>query len=187
MNWDNLTDSVARAVDGVGPTLRSREFELFVSYVKGAKTPIVFTGVGKSGLVARRVAATWTSLGLQGVFVHPVEWFHGDYNLVQPGGVLVALSQSGTTDEVRDVIEHHVHSRKGAAFLVTRRMGEAADNFMTLETHVHYEGNSVGFPMASLAAQAMILDAAAVQLCHELAVTAEYFKRNHPGGTIGHG
>jgi arabinose-5-phosphate isomerase len=144
----------------------------------------VITGLGKSGLVAQRAAATWTSLGLETVFVHPVDGLHGDLRIMPNRGVLVAVTWSGETPEVQHAAYHAVQHGCWRVVLVT---GPCLP--MKLNSIVHIELPRVNEPLPPAPLVASTLQSAVLD---ELAVrtiggqhSAESFRLHHPGGSIG--
>jgi arabinose-5-phosphate isomerase len=178
--------SVARATRDLIPVIGSDGFQRLVI---GMDSPIALTGIGKSGLVAQRAAASWSSMGVRSSFVHPVDGLHGDASVIPRAGVLVALTQSGNTAEVMRFTDWLVKDRDVAVILVTSNPGswDARLPWALIDTGVEYEGNRIGFPLVSCHAQAAILDAALVAWCHAHGKTNQDLKTNHPGGTIGEG
>lgn len=148
---------------------------------------VVVSGMGKSGLVARKVAATLASTGTPALFVHPAEASHGDLGMVVPGDAVIALSNSGETAELADLV---AHSRRFGLPLVaiTARAGStlaaAADVALTLPAAV--EACPMGLaPTTSTTMQMALGDAIAVALLTRRGFTAADFHQIHPGGRLG--
>src|SRR2546427_289633 len=116
--------AVQRIADGLGAAF-ARAVELLVA----AKGRIIVSGVGKSGLIARKIAATFTSTGTPAAFLHPVDSLHGDLGIVGREDIAVLLSKSGSTDELFDLVEQlerlrvPLLPRTGAAASALRRPG----------------------------------------------------------------
>ena len=148
---------------------------------------IVVTGIGKSGHVARKIAATMASTGTPALFVHPAEASHGDLGMIQPGDAVLALSNSGETAELADIVGH---TRRFGLTLVaiTARAGstlaKAADHLLLLPPAP--EACPMGLaPTTSTTMQIALGDALAVALLERHNFTATDFRTIHPGGRLG--
>jgi arabinose-5-phosphate isomerase len=160
---------------------------------------VVVTGMGKSGLIARKVAATLSSTGTPALFMHPVEALHGDLGMLAHGDVVIALSASGETDEILQLLatikrlrlpliavtcdEIEVHSRNKAG--ATRStLASSAEVFLSCA--VAEEGCTMGLaPTASTTAMLALGDALAVVVAEKKGFKEEDFARLHPGGKLG--
>lgn len=158
-----------------------------VDLLAGTTGRVVVSGMGKSGLVARKVAATLSSTGTAALFVHPAEASHGDLGMVVPGDSVLALSNSGETAELADLV---AHSRRFGLPLIaiTARVGStlarAADVALTLPASA--EACPMGLaPTTSTTMQMALGDALAVALLTRRGFTATDFHRIHPGGRLG--
>jgi arabinose-5-phosphate isomerase len=167
----SLGDSFARAVD----------------LLAAATGRVVVSGMGKSGHVARKIAATLASTGTPALFVHPAEASHGDLGMIVPGDAILALSNSGETAELADLV---AHSRRFALPLVaiTARAGSAlaraADLALTLPAAA--EACPMGLaPTTSTTMQMALGDALAVALLTRRGFTEADFRQFHPGGRLG--
>lgn len=157
--------------------------------------PLVgFTGVGKSGHVARRAAASFSSVGLAAVYVDANEALHGDLGLLRACSVLIAISNSGNTREVVATIDGLGGAHPGGAcpiIAITNGMRSselACCGDVVLDTRLPREVDPTGLvPTASLVAQNAWCDALMIAWMHRHGITAANFKTNHPGGTIGAG
>lgn len=148
---------------------------------------VVVSGMGKSGLVAHKIAATLASTGTPALFVHPAEASHGDLGMIVQGDAIIALSNSGETAELADLV---THSRRFGLPLVaiTARAGStlaaAADVALTLPTAA--EACPMGLaPTTSTTMQMALGDAIAVALLTRRGFTADDFHQIHPGGRLG--
>ena len=163
------------------------EFSRAVDCLAGASGRIVVSGMGKSGHVARKVAATFASTGTPALFVHPAEASHGDLGMILPGDAILALSNSGETAELADIVAHA--RRFGLPFVaVTARAGstlaQAAD--VTLLLPRTAEACPMGLaPTTSTTMQMALGDALAVALLKRKGFTEAEFHRFHPGGRLG--
>jgi arabinose-5-phosphate isomerase len=148
---------------------------------------VVVSGMGKSGHVGRKIAATLASTGTAALFVHPAEASHGDLGMIVAGDAVLALSNSGETPELADIV---AHSRRFALPLVaiTARpdstLGQAADVALILPKAA--EACPMGLaPTTSTTMQIALGDAIAVALLTRRGFTAADFRQIHPGGRLG--
>lgn len=163
------------------------EFESAVGLILETRGRVVLTGMGKSGLVARKIAATLASTGTPALFMHPAEAIHGDLGVLVQGDVVLALSHSGDTNEVIALLE--TLRRIGAKIVALTgsqdsALGREAD--LILDTSVAEEGCPLNLaPMASTTAALAIGDALAAAVMEARNFGEEDFARLHPGGKLG--
>ncbi len=163
------------------------EFNHAVDVLAGASGRVVVSGMGKSGHVGRKIAATLASTGTPALFVHPAEASHGDLGMVVAGDVVLALSNSGETPELADIVGH---ARRFALpiIAVTARAGSAlatAADVVLLLPHAA-EACPMGLaPTTSTMMQMALGDALAVALLTRRGFTAADFRQFHPGGRLG--
>lgn len=162
-------------------------FTRAVDLLAAATGRVVVSGMGKSGHVGRKIAATLASTGTPALFVHPAEASHGDLGMIVPGDAILALSNSGETAELADLV---AHSRRFALPLVaiTARAGSAlaraADLALTLPAAA--EACPMGLaPTTSTTMQVALGDALAVALLTRRGFTEADFRQFHPGGRLG--
>ena len=167
---------------GLGP-----EFSRAVDRLARASGRIVVSGMGKSGHIARKIAATFASTGTPAMSVHPAEASHGDLGMIVPGDAVLALSNSGETAELADIV---AHARRFGLPLVaiTAREGStlarAADVALLLPHAA--EACPMGLaPTTSTTMQMALGDALAVALLKRRGFTEADFHRFHPGGRLG--
>lgn len=158
-----------------------------VDLLDAAAGRVVVSGMGKSGHVARKVAATLASTGTPALFVHPAEASHGDLGMVVPGDVVLAISNSGETSELADLIAH-AHRFDIRLVAVTGQAGStlagAADVVLVLPPAP--EACSIGMaPTTSTTMQMALGDALAVALMTRRGFDAERYGAFHPGGKLG--
>lgn len=163
------------------------DFARAVDLLEAVTGRVVVSGMGKSGHVARKIAATLASTGTPALFVHPAEASHGDLGMIVAGDAVLALSNSGETAELADLVEH---TRRFALPLVviTARPGStlatAADVALLLPPAA--EACPMGLaPTTSTTMQMALGDALAVALFVRRGFTPADFRRFHPGGTLG--
>lgn len=162
-------------------------FERAVELLRECRGRVILTGMGKSGIICRKIAATLTSTGTPALFLHPAEAIHGDLGVIQSDDVVVALSYSGETDEILRLLE--TIRRLGAKLIaITGSPGsilaQAAD--VALDCSVIEEACPLNLvPTASTTAALAIGDALAMTLLVEKGFRQEDFANLHPGGKIG--
>ncbi|BDT77958.1 arabinose-5-phosphate isomerase [Polynucleobacter yangtzensis] len=160
---------------------------LAVELLHGCKGRIVVSGIGKSGHIARKIAATFASTGSPAFFVHPAEASHGDLGMVTRDDVFVALSNSGETDELLTIVP--IVKRTGAKLIAltgapNSSLAKLADAH--LDTSVEKEACPLNLaPTTSTTAALAMGDALAVALLDTRGFKAEDFIRSHPGGRLG--
>jgi arabinose-5-phosphate isomerase len=158
-----------------------------VTVMRNALGRVILCGVGKSGHVARKMAATLASTGTPAMFVHGTEASHGDLGMITSEDVLVMLSNSGETFELKDVV---AYSRRFAVPLIAitgktnSALGKAAD--VVLELPKAKEACSIGLaPTTSTTLQMALGDALAIALLDDRGFTASDYQKFHPGGRLG--
>ncbi len=148
---------------------------------------VVVTGLGKSGLVGRKIAATLSSTGTPSFFLHPVEGAHGDLGMIRREDVIVAISNSGETDELNNILPS-LKSLAGCVISLTGglRSTMARLSDVVIDTSVPREACPLGVaPTASTTAALAVGDALAVCLIEWKSFALEDFRRFHPGGALG--
>jgi arabinose-5-phosphate isomerase len=176
----------AKAVSDLAASLDSR-FADAVEAMVAAEGKVVCTGIGKSGHVARKIAATLSSTGAPAVFVHPAEASHGDLGMIAPGDVVLALSKSGEARELADVLAYA--KRFSIPLLAMTEapesaLGRAADIVLQLPSAPEATAE-VNAPTTSTTLQLALGDALAVALLERRGFTAGDFRMFHPGGKLG--
>jgi arabinose-5-phosphate isomerase len=175
-------DALAAAADRLGP-----EFERAVELIASAPGRVIVTGVGKSGLVGRKIAATLTSTGRPATFLHPVESLHGDLGIVGNGDVALLISKSGESDELLALLEHL--KRFGVRTVALTGVIDSAlarHCDVTLDASVEEEACPHDLaPTTSTTVAIALGDALAIALLEEKGFRREDFARLHPGGTLG--
>ncbi len=162
-------------------------FDCAVQLLRECKGRVILTGMGKSGIICRKIAATLTSTGTPALFLHPAEAVHGDLGVIQSDDVVVALSYSGETGELLQLLE--TIRRLGARLIVVTgdpasTLAQAAD--VALDCSVTEEACPLNLvPTASTTAALAIGDALAMTLLVEKGFRQEDFASLHPGGKLG--
>jgi arabinose-5-phosphate isomerase len=176
----------AAAILGLVDRLDDR-FERAVRLLLECRGRVIVTGMGKSGIISHKIAATLSSTGTPALFLHPAEAVHGDLGIVQPDDVIVALSYSGETDELLRLLE--AIKRIGAKLIALTgecrsTLGLAAD--VTLDCGVTQEACPMNLvPTASTSAALALGDALAMTLLVAKGFREEDFANLHPGGKLG--
>ncbi len=162
-------------------------FERCVDLLYSIRGRIIITGVGKSGLIGRKIAATLTSTGSPAIFVHPVEGLHGDVGIVGRDDALVAISNSGETTEITSLVATirklgvKVIAMTGVMSSTLARMAQ-----VTLDCRVPREACPLNMaPTASTTASLALGDALAIALMVRRGFNREDFIRSHPAGSLG--
>lgn len=162
-------------------------FEKAVQTLKAAKGRVIVSGIGKSGHIGQKIAATFASTGTPAFFVHPSEASHGDLGMITPDDVILALSWSGETVELKNII---MYSRRFRVPLIAITSGghsalaQQAD--VVLELPRAKEACPHGLaPTTSTTMQLAIGDCLAIALLESKGFTAHDFKMFHPGGSLG--
>lgn len=181
-----VLETEAQAILGLVECLDTR-FVQAVMLLAGCQGRVIATGMGKSGLICRKLAATLSSTGTPAFFLHPAEALHGDLGLVQPSDVVIALSHSGETAELLRLLEFI--RRIGAQLIAITgdadsTLAQAAD--VALDCRVDEEACPMNLaPTASTTAALALGDALAMTLLVQKGFRAEHFANLHPGGKLG--
>jgi arabinose-5-phosphate isomerase len=187
---ENVVRIEAEALRALADRLAGPMADAFAGAVEGLYScggRVVVTGMGKSGLVARKIAATLSSTGTPALFMHPVEAVHGDLGMIVRGDVVLALSQSGDTEEILNLVPNikrldvKLVAMTGA---LRSTLAQAAD--ITLDCSVAQEACNLGLaPTASTTTMVALGDALAVALAEKRGFKEEDFADLHPGGKLG--
>ncbi len=163
------------------------EFARAVQLLSGCRGRVIIAGVGKSGLVGRKMAATFTSTGTPAMFLHPVESVHGDLGIVGPDDVAILISKSGESEELLGLIEALARmgvTMIGMTAVASSRLGRLSD--VTLDLGVREEACPHDLaPTTSTTVTMALGDALAVAVLQEKGFRAEDFAKLHPGGALG--
>src|ERR1700736_951198 len=168
--------------DALGPA-----FVAAVELIHGAKGRLIVTGMGKSGHIGRKIAATFASTGAPAFFVHPGEASHGDLGMIAADDLIMALSWSGETVELKDLIDYSRRFRIGLIGVTAygdSTLGKAADVALVLPQAREACPHNLA-PTTSSLMQLALGDALAVALLESRGFTALDFRTFHPGGRLG--
>jgi arabinose-5-phosphate isomerase len=180
----------AAAIAAAAQRLSSTQVEAALELLEGCRqrrAKLVLTGVGKSGIVARKIAATFSSIGLTAVFLNPVDALHGDLGIVAADDVALLLSNSGETEELLAILPHL--RRRGTARIAL--VGRLASSLalgcdVVLDGAVDREVCPLNLaPTASTAVAMAIGDALAAVWMERAGISPEDFAINHPAGSLG--
>jgi len=176
----------ARALDALADQLGT-PFEKAVELICACRGKLIVSGLGKSGHVARKIAATFASTGTTAVFLHLAEAIHGDLGMAAEGDVAILISQSGETAELEPVIDHFQHAYI-PIIAITGHAGtmlaEAGTASLVLPHWPEVGPESVALTTSSTMALALG-DALAMTVMRQKGVTRTEFGRLHPGGSLG--
>jgi arabinose-5-phosphate isomerase len=176
----------ARALDALADSL-GEPFEKAIELIYGCNGKLIVSGLGKSGHVARKIAATFASTGTTAVFLHLAEAIHGDLGMAARGDVAILISQSGETSELEAVIDHFDHARI-PIIAITGHAGtmlaEAATAALVLPHWAEVGPESVA-PTTSTTMTLALGDALAMTVMRQKGFSRTDFGRLHPGGSLG--
>lgn len=176
----------AAALKGLGDRLGD-DFARAVAMLAACKGKVVVTGVGKSGIICRKIAATLASTGTPAIFLHPTEGLHGDLGILSNEDLVIAISYSGTTEELIKIIP--ALKRQGLPLLVlTGNLGTelSKSSDLTLDISISREACPLGLaPTASTTVTLALGDALASALLAFKGFSADDFALRHPGGALG--
>jgi len=172
--------------DAMGEEL-GQAFAQAVDAILAASGRVIISGMGKSGHVGRKIAATMASTGTPAHFVHPGEASHGDLGMIQPDDVILAMSWSGESSELADIIAYARHNDVKLIGITSRAdssLGVGAHICLCLPKAKEACPNGLA-PTTSTTMQLALGDALAVALLESRGFTSQDFRRYHPGGKLG--
>lgn len=176
------SQSIAKLIDYI-----DNSFVEAVETIYNTKGRLIVTGIGKSAIIAQKIVATMNSTGTPSMFLHASEAIHGDLGMVQDGDVVICISKSGNSPEIKvlvPLLKRFGNKLIGITGNVTSFLGKESD--ITLNTYVESEAcpNNLA-PTNSTTAQLVMGDAMAVSLMEMRNFKAEDFAKYHPGGALG--
>jgi arabinose-5-phosphate isomerase len=183
-NFLNIeSEAIAQAAD----RLNQRQIERVIELLKDCRGKIVFVGVGKSGIIAQKIAATMTSTGTAAIYLHPSDALHGGIAIVAAEDVVVVLSNSGETDEVIEMLPYLTHRGVPIVAMVgnlNSALARRAD--AVLDASVAEEACPLNLaPTTSTTVALALGDALALTLMQVKGLTPDDFAINHPAGRLG--
>ncbi len=175
-------DSILKLIDKLDDN-----FTRAVETIYKSKGRVIVTGIGKSGIIGRKIAATLTSTGTPAIFLHPVEGMHGDLGIVTKDDIMIAISNSGETQEL-NMIVHSVRQIGGSLIVFTGNPKSTLAQCSDIVVDVGVEREACPFglaPTSSSTATLAMGDALAVALIDKHNFSENDFYKFHPGGTLG--
>ncbi len=176
----------AEAVQRIERSLNG-EFTAAVEMILDCKGKVILTGIGKSGIIAKKIAATLASTGTPSFYLDPSEAFHGDLGMISKEDIIIALSYSGETDEVLKIVPFiHENGNKLISITGNSESALAKNADINLDTRVEREECVLHLaPTSSTTAQLALGDALACALMKVRNFSTQDFARLHPGGSLG--
>ena len=163
------------------------EFEKAVDLLFHSKGQVVVTGMGKSGIIGRKIAATLTSTGTPSIFLHPAEAIHGDIGIINPQDLVIAISTSGETEEVVRLLSYI--KRLGTKLITLVGNPDSTltrQSDVSIDCSVEQEACPIGLvPSTSSTLALAIGDALAIALMEKKGFSEEDYRFYHPGGALG--
>lgn len=163
------------------------DFAAIVDHIIAGKGRVIITGIGKSAIIAQKIAATFNSTGTPASYMHASDAVHGDLGMIQKSDIIICISKSGNTPEIKVLAPHLKQSGNLLIGMVGQLESELARQAdLILNTTVDKEAcpNNLA-PTTSTTAQLAMGDALAVALLHAREFNSEDFARFHPGGSLG--
>lgn len=176
----------AEAVAGLAESI-DREFVKAVDEIYKCKGRVVLTGMGKSGLIARKIVATLNSTGTAAIYLHPTDALHGDLGMVRKEDVVILVSKSGNTEEISNLLPLLKRLKVvliAMAGTKNSKVGNECDIFLNIGVKEEACPHDLA-PTASTTATLAMGDALSVALLEKRGFTAEDFAYLHPGGSLG--
>jgi len=182
----NVIELEAQAVANLAQSI-DLNFEQACQKILACQGKLIITGIGKSGLIGKKIAATLASTGTPSIFLHPSEAIHGDFGIIQAQDIILAISHSGQTEEILKLIPA-ILQRQTTLMVITSdassALGVAAN--ICLSYGPIQEACSLGLaPTTSTTLTLVLGDALAIALLESRQFKAEDFASNHPGGSLG--
>jgi arabinose-5-phosphate isomerase len=176
------SESIAKLIDYL-----TDDFAKSVEFIYHCKGRLIVTGIGKSAIIAQKMVATFNSTGTPAMFLHAAEAIHGDLGMVQPNDVVICISKSGNSPEIKvlvPLLKRYGNPLIGITANLTSYLGKESD--VVLNAHVDHEScpNNLA-PTNSTTAQLVLGDALAVSLMEVRNFKSEDFAKYHPGGALG--
>ena len=188
----SISESVVKnAITGISSlleTIKTPEFTKTCETIFYTRDKVVISGVGKSGNIAKKIASTFSSLGIKSIFLNPTDASHGDLGVIGKSDTVILLSKSGESIELEDIIKHskslnipiisftmNENSLLSNESMISLVLANTPDGFDQLKSA----------PMSSMTTMLCLGDAIAAEVATRRKITPEDYKKNHPGGKIG--
>jgi len=190
---EQILELARQTLDTEAQALRKMKSTLGTPFVEAVESilanhgKLIVTGMGKSGLIGRKIAATLASTGTPSFFLHPGEAFHGDLGMISKEDIILALSYSGETDEILKIVPFiHANGNRLISMTGNAESSLARNSDIHLDVSVEHEACILHLaPTTSTTAQIAMGDALAVALMKMRNFTSVDFARLHPGGSLG--
>ena len=179
--------SIENAALALGHKSIDDQFIKAVDVIANCKGRVVVLGIGKSGIIGRKISATLASTGTPSFFVHPVEALHGDLGMIMPGDVILAISFSGQTEEINKILPS-LERRKLTVIAMTGHAHSKLALMSDIHITIHIEREACPYnlaPTASTTATLAVGDALAICLMNIKHFEKRDFAQFHPGGSLG--
>lgn len=181
-----VIEEQAQAIAGLVPQLNT-DFEQVVSWIYQNQGRVLLTGVGKSAIIGMKISATLNSTGTKSAFMHAGDAIHGDLGMIEKDDIIICLSKSGTTSEIKTLIPI-LKSRENRIVAITGNpesyLSQQADATLLVGIPKEADPNNLA-PTTSTTAQIVMGDTLAICLMKLNAFKPEDFARSHPGGALG--
>lgn len=177
----------ANAISTAADRLQLDQLEKALNLLTQCSGKVVLTGVGKSGIVAQKIAATLISIGTVAIYLHPCDALHGDLGIITTSDIVILLSNSGETDELVEMLPHLKRRRVPIIAIIGNLQSTLAhQSDVILNASVDQEACPLNLaPTASTTVALAIGDALAMTLVEMKGITPEAFAINHPAGRLG--
>lgn len=191
-NTDNYQIVAKRVISSEASGLKKlsenipEDFNKIVKFLLSFKGRVILTGIGKSGYIARKIAASFSSTGMPAFYIHPAEASHGDLGMVTRDDLVIMLSNSGETKELFHIIKYcKDFSVKIAAMTMNKNSTLAVNSDFLLIVPEYAEASVIGAPTISSLIMLSLGDALMTALHEERGFSKDNFRIYHPGGSIG--
>ncbi|MCB0663756.1 MAG: KpsF/GutQ family sugar-phosphate isomerase [Saprospiraceae bacterium] len=165
----------------------NNEFVSVVQKIYASNGRVILTGIGKSAIIAQKIVATFNSTGTPALFMHAADAIHGDLGMIRPDDVVICLSKSGDTPEIKVLVPFVKNFGNTLVAMVSNKesyLGKQADFVLHTPVSVEADPNNLA-PTASTTAQVVMGDALAIALLSLKGFSKEDFAQFHPGGSLG--
>lgn len=190
---DLIVKSALQTIDIESSTISAlkasinNEFVSVVQRIFDSNGRVILTGIGKSAVIAQKIVATFNSTGTPALFMHAADAIHGDLGMIRPDDVVICLSKSGDTPEIKVLVPFVKNFGNTLVAMVSNKesyLGKQADFVLHTPVSVEADPNNLA-PTASTTAQIVMGDALAIALLSLKGFTKEDFAQFHPGGSLG--
>ena len=186
MDAKNIMTAEASAITDMIEKLTNEDFEKIVSLIVNSKGNIITSGMGKSGIIARKLAGTLSSLQAPAFFVHPSEALHGDLGKIKHEDIIIVISRSGETEELLQFVKRCRIIKMSKVIAIVAKPESTLNTLSThtICTHQSKEAGGMLAPTTSATCALIVSDAIALCVAKALNYNEEHYKINHPDGYI---